>query len=202
LAAIGTLPQPPRIVFISSFATEDIPPTPYSESKLRAEALVLASGMPAVILRPTLIYGAGDAQNTDRLAAALRTGTMWLPAGGRTHIQPVHVDDVAAACVAAATRPAPVGRTYRLGGPRPVSVRAFREAVRDASGGRARVRTLPLPLLALASPLLALAGRHGVAGVVAFHRAQHAVDSTDAQRDLDFKPRELAVGLAATFPER
>lgn len=199
LAALATLERPPRLVLVSSFATEDVPPTPYSESKLAAEALVRASGLPWVILRPTLIYGAGDVHNTGPLVDALRSGTMWLPAGGRTPIQPVHVADVAAACVAAATAEAAVGRTYPLGGPRPVSVRAWRQAVRDASGGRARLRGLPLPLLALGAPLLALAGRPAAAGVVAFHRARHEVDSSDARRDLAFRPRELAQGLAGTF---
>jgi nucleoside-diphosphate-sugar epimerase len=124
---------------------------------------------------------------------------MWLPAGGRAQIQPVHVADVAAACVAAATAGVAAGRIYRLGGPCPVSVRTFREAVRAASGGRARIRTLPLALLALGAPLLALAGRRGAAGVLAFHRAGHEVDSSEAQRDLGFRPRSLAEGLAETF---
>jgi NADH dehydrogenase len=202
LEALATSARPPRLVLVSSFATEDFPPTPYSESKLRAEALVRESGLPFVIVRPTLIYGRGDGQNTARLVAALRSGTMWLPGGGRTRIQPVHVEDVAAACVAAATAGPAIGRTYRLGGPEPVSVRAFREAVRDASGGRAHIRALPLAVLALGAPLLALAGRRGAAGVLAFHRADHAVDSSDAQRDLGLRPRDLAQGLAETFGSR
>jgi NADH dehydrogenase len=202
LTALETLERPPRVVCVSSFAVEDTPPTPYSESKLRAEALVQGANLPWVVLRPTLIYGAGDTQNTPRLVSALREGSMWLPAGGRTRIQPVHVEDVATACLAAATVPEAEGRTYRLGGPEPVSVRAFREAVRDASGGHARIRTLPLVVLAIAAPVLALTGRRGAADVLAFHRAGHEVDSSDARRDLGFRPRTLADGLAATFAAR
>ena len=202
LGALAALPRPPRFVLISSFAVEDIPSTPYSDSKLAAEAIVQRGPLPWVILRPALIYGADDAGNTAALVAKLRAGTMWLPARGRAAIQPVHVDDVAAACLQASSRAGAAGHVYRLGGPEPVSVAAFREAVRAASGGRARIRGVPLPLFGLAARLLALAGRSGPAGVHAFHRRDHVVDSGDAQRDLDFRPRPLAAGLAQTFAPR
>ena len=47
-------PGPPRLVYVSTFAVEDTPPTEYSESKLAAEEVVKASGLPFVIARPTL----------------------------------------------------------------------------------------------------------------------------------------------------
>ncbi|MCB9898402.1 MAG: NAD(P)-dependent oxidoreductase [Planctomycetes bacterium] len=189
-----------KLVFVSSFAAEDTPSTPYSESKLAAEEVVRASGVPAVVLRPTLIYGPGDAANTQTLVERMRSGSQWLPAGGRVRIQPVFVDDVAAAAVAAAERDVAVGRTYRLGGAEPVSVRAYREAVRDASGGRAAIRAIPLPLFALLARGLALAGKRGPLGVLAFHTSDHAVDSSAARTDLGFAPRGLAEGLGSTFP--
>ena len=199
---LARLPRAPRFVCLSSFAVEDTPPTPYSESKAAAEDVVRASGLPWVILRPTLIYGPNDGSNTERLVESLRAGTMWLPAGGRTTIQPVHVEDVAAACLEAAVRADAVGRTLRLGGPEPVSVRAWREAVRAASGGRARIQGIPLPVFAAAARGAALLGRRGALGVLAFHRATHAVDSEEAQRVLGFRPRTLDEGLAATFGRR
>ena len=199
---LARLPRPPRLVHLSSFAVEDPPPTPYSESKAAAEEVVRTSGLPWVILRPTLIYGADDGSNTARLVEALRAGTMWLPAGGRTSIQPVHVEDVATACLEATVRTGAVGRTLRLGGPEPVSVRGFREAVRAASGGRARIRSIPMPVFAPLARGAALLGRRGALGVLAFHRATHAVDSAEARQVLGFRPRPLSEGLAATFGRR
>ncbi|HTE04610.1 MAG TPA: NAD(P)H-binding protein, partial [Planctomycetota bacterium] len=201
-SAAAALARAPRFVHVSSFAVEDHPPTHYSDSKLAAEALVGASGLPWTILRPALIYGPGDAGNTDALVAKLRGGTMWLPRGGAATIQPVFVDDVVAALLAACERPAAVGRTYRLGGPEPVSVRDYRLAVRDASGGRARLRGIPLPLFAVLARALALAGKRGALGVLAFHGRDHAVESDAARRELSFRPRALAEGLALTFPSR
>jgi nucleoside-diphosphate-sugar epimerase len=199
IGALRSLPAPPRLVLISSFAVEDTPPTPYSDSKLAAESLVRESGLPWVILRPALVYGPGDRNNTERLVARLRAGAMWLPAGGRVQIQPVHVHDVAAACLAAVWRDEALGGTYRLGGAEPISVRAWREAVRDATGGRARIRAIPLPLFALAARGLALLGKRSALGVLTFHRNEHRVDSTAALADLDYRPRPLERGLRETF---
>lgn len=198
-SAMERLQPRPRMVYVSSFTVEDIPPTPYSESKLEAEAVVRAGPLPFVILRPTLIYGPGDANNTDILVKRMRGGNMWLPAGGTALIQPVFVDDVAAACVAAATRPGLEGKTYRLGGDAPLSVCAWREAVRDATGGAGRIRSIPLPLYGLAARSLAVLGVRKPLGVLQFHLADHAVDGTDARRDLGFSPRPVSAGLEATF---
>jgi NADH dehydrogenase len=198
-ATLCGLPRPPRLVHVSTFAVEDPPPTAYSDSKLAAEEVVRASGLEHLVLRPTLIYGSGDGTNTPILVEKMRSGTHWLPGGGQVLIQPVHVDDVAEACIAAAERDDMNGRTYRLGGGEPVSVRAWREAVRDASGGAAQVRALPMPLLLAVARVAAALGKPRARDVLSFHLVDHAVDSEDARRDLDFSPRSIHDGLAETF---
>jgi len=198
-AALTALPQPPRLVHVSTFAVEDTPRTGYSDSKLAAEEVVSASGLPYVVLRPSLIYGRGDGTNTPALVEKMRQRVHWLPGGGRVLIQPVHVGDVAAACIAATERAGCLGRVYRLAGPEPVAVRRFREAVRDASGGAAAIRSMPLPLLTLAAELLALTGKPRARDVLAFHRRDHRVDISAACEDLGFQPRSLEAGLLETF---
>lgn len=200
IAAMKALGSSPRLTHVSSFSVEDIPPTPYSESKLEAEGLVRASELPFVVLRPTLIYGSGDSTNTQALVERMQSSSHWLPAGGATRIQPVFVEDAAQAIVSAAVLPGIEGRTYRLAGPEPVSVRAYREAIRDATGGRAVVRTIPLGLFGLAARALALVGKRSALHVHQFHLADHAVDIEDSRRDLAFSPRSLASGLVASFP--
>jgi NADH dehydrogenase len=202
LAALAGLPTPPRFVHVSSFAVEDIPSTQYSETKREAEELVKASPLPWVVLRPTLIYGAGDGSNTPALVERMRAGNHWLPGGGRaTRIQPVHVADVAGAILAALERDEALGHTFRLAGAEALTVRAWREAVREASGGSATIRSIPLPLFGLLANGLALLGKTGPRGVLSFHQADHAVDISDAQRLLAFQPCASAEGLAQTFAE-
>lgn len=202
LAALARAVVVPRLVHVSTFAVEDIPPTAYSESKLRAEEAVRKCGLPFVVLRPSLIYGRGDGTNTPALVERLRSGSHWLPAGGRaTRIQPVHVEDVAAAVLAASERAGIEGGTYRLGGPEPMTVRAWRLAVRDACGGRAVIRAIPLPLFSVLASGLALLGKDGPASVLAFHQSDHAVDIEAARRDLGFAPRLHGPGLQSCFAD-
>ena len=199
LEAMGRLEPKPRLVHMSTFAVADVPPTPYSASKLVAEELVRGSGVPWVILRPSLIYGPHDPGTTERLVDRMREGTHWLPGGGKALIQPVHVRDVADAVLAAAREPRALNRVYRLGGPEPVSVADFRAAVREATGGQAVIRSIPLPLYALGARALALVGRFGPLGVLQFHRTDHVVDISAAQADLGFAPRSLARGISESF---
>ena len=196
---LGGLSPAPRLVYVSTFSVEDIPSTAYSDSKLAAESVVRASELPHAVMRPALIYGKGDSTNTPDLVARMAAGTQWLPGGGRVLIQPVHVDDVALACVMASEQKDVSGKTYRLGGPEPVTVRAYREAIRDASGGSARIRGLPLNMMNLAAGLLATLGKPRAQQVLAFHLTDHTVDSGEAQRDLNFQPRSLTEGLRTTF---
>jgi NADH dehydrogenase len=197
--AIGRLDPRPRLVFMSTFAVQDIPPTPYSASKLVAEELVRGGGPPWVILRPALIYGPHDTGNTERLVAKMKEGTHWLPGGGQALIQPVHVRDVADATLAAVYEPRALNRVYRLGGPEPVSVHDFRVAVREATRGEAIIRSIPLPLFALGARALALVGRTGPLGALHFHRHDHVVDNSLAQTELGFNPRSLARGISESF---
>lgn len=201
LAACRAMPSPPRLVYVSSFAVEDPPPTEYSRSKEAAEALIAAQDdVPWVILRPTLIYGPDDGGTTPALVEALSGGVHVLPGGGAARISPVHVDDVAAAMIAAVERDGVTGKRYRLGSADGISVRAYREAVRDATGGSARFVTLPLALLGAGGALLSLLGKPGPSRVAAFHRhGDHVVDNADAIADLGYAPRTVRDGVRDAF---
>lgn len=94
----------PRFVQISSASvygvasdarplTEDRPfppaaayPGPYGPTKAAAERVVLASGRPAVILRPRAVYGPGDTTLLPRLLAARRGGVLAIPGNGRNPV--------------------------------------------------------------------------------------------------------------------
>ena len=74
-------------------------------------------GIAATVLRPTLVYGAGRDANLSRIAAtARRLHGFVLPHDARGLRQPVHVDDLAQAAMAALGSPAAAGQAYALGG--------------------------------------------------------------------------------------
>ena len=78
-----------------------VDPRTYKAALAQAEAAVRAVYPDAVILRPSLVFGAGD--NFLNRFAAMATMAPALPliGGGETRFQPVYVDDVAAAAAGA-----------------------------------------------------------------------------------------------------
>jgi NADH dehydrogenase len=93
----------------------------YGRSKASGEAAVLAAFPTAMILRPSILFGAED-HFFNFFALMARFGPILPVVGGDTKFQPVYVDDVAAAAVLGITGNA-IG-TYDLGGP---DVETFKE---------------------------------------------------------------------------
>ncbi len=61
-----------RLVFTSTLSALREKRGPYGQTKLEAEVVVRQSGMPFVILRPSLVYGAHGVGLVANLAAYLR----------------------------------------------------------------------------------------------------------------------------------
>jgi len=95
----------------------------YKKIKTSMERRLADSAVPHTVLQPTIVYGAGGWQWTDRLIEQLKTGAVVLPDGppGLCHL--VHVDDVADAVVCALALPAQLNRRYIISGPAPVTWR-------------------------------------------------------------------------------
>jgi nucleoside-diphosphate-sugar epimerase len=81
-----------RFVFVSSLAAREPSLSAYGASKAKAERLVEATGLDAVIVRPPAVYGPRDTEMLDLFRAASR-GIVPLPPGGATSI--VQVQDLA-----------------------------------------------------------------------------------------------------------
>ncbi len=109
-----------HVVHISAIGADAKSDSLYARSKAAGEAAVLAAFPNAMILRPSVIFGAED-QFFNRFASMSRFGPILPVVGAETKFQPVYVDDVAQAAVAGV-----LGRssgTYELGGPDAASFR-------------------------------------------------------------------------------
>jgi uncharacterized protein YbjT (DUF2867 family) len=104
-----------RLVQISAIGADAHGASAYARSKAAGEAAVTKAFPGAVILRPSVVFGAED-QFFNRFAAMTRLGPVLPVVGGATRFQPVYVDDVAQAAVAGVTGRAAPG-IYELGGP-------------------------------------------------------------------------------------
>lgn len=110
---------------------------PIAAAARRAEAMVLASGVPACVVRLGYLYGP-DLDDLRAYRAAFRIGRPYW-AGPAHHLQDhLHLDDAAHALLLAARRGRP-GRTYYATDGRPASFAAFMDHFARAVGN-------PLPL--------------------------------------------------------
>ncbi|MDF1855066.1 complex I NDUFA9 subunit family protein [Pseudooceanicola sp.] len=112
-----------RMVHISAIGADPDANSAYSRTKAEGEAGVLKHMPGAMILRPSVVFGAED-QFFNRFAAMARTMPVLPLFGGGTLFQPVFVDDVAAAAQIGANGGA-AGGVYELGGPDVDSLRGL-----------------------------------------------------------------------------
>lgn len=121
------------------------------------EAAWRAADVPGVLLHPTMIYGGEGSSVVQRLAALIRLlRVVPLPEGGRYLVQPVHVDDLVAALIAAATRPELPRAAIVVAGPEPMRYCELVRACAAAIGRPALVVPVPLRVALGATRLLAL----------------------------------------------
>jgi len=115
----------------------------YARSKALGEAAVFETIGDAVVLRPSVMFGAEDGF-FNRFAAMTRfSPALPLIGGGLTKFQPAYVGDVAEAFARSVDGEVVGGRIYELGGP---NVRTFRELMEEMLEVIGRRRLLvPVP---------------------------------------------------------
>jgi uncharacterized protein YbjT (DUF2867 family) len=131
-----------RIVHVSALGVGPNAPSNYLRSKTAGEDLLRASGLDVTVLRPSVIFGAGD--RFLNLFASLQAVAPLMPlAGADSTYQPVWVEDVASAIVKCLDQPQTIGQVIECAGP---GVRTLAQLVQLAGqvSGHARP-VLPLP---------------------------------------------------------
>jgi nucleoside-diphosphate-sugar epimerase len=190
LALAGSQPAAgPRLVFASTVVTGDargallteetpLPvQTPYGRSKQEGERLVLQSGLPATVIRPSHVYGPGGWYASELIAQLRKPGRFAVIGAGTNLWDVVHVDDVAAALALAAEHAAP-GSIYHVADDEPISFYDFM-ALTARELGIGAPRRIPATLARL------VAGRNAVAAAVRSARSSNA----KIKRELGWRPR-------------
>lgn len=116
-----------RLVHISAIGANPESASDYARTKAEAEMAVREVKPNAVIIRPSIVFGAGDDFLNRFARMAQFAPALPLIGGGHTRFQPVYVADVAEAIARAATLPQAAGRTFELGGP---AVMTFADVLR------------------------------------------------------------------------
>jgi NADH dehydrogenase len=126
----------------------------YHKTKWEAEELVRASGLPYTILRPSLIYGPGD-QFTIRLSDMIRLSPVLPVIGsGKSKVQPVFINDVAACIRKAVTSDCHLNEIYELGGPEQLTYEEVTREIAQALGVKRPAVHVPLFVMQAAARTL------------------------------------------------
>ncbi|MBB3952351.1 complex I NDUFA9 subunit family protein [Aureimonas jatrophae] len=148
LIAQGAAKRGIGMVQMSAIGADADSPSEYARTKADGERRVLEAVPGAVILRPSIVFGAED-QFFNRFANMTRLSPVLpLLGGGHTRFQPVFVNDVALAVADAVEGKVEGGRVYELGGPEALSFRAMMEEMLRVVERRRRFVNIPFGLAA------------------------------------------------------
>jgi uncharacterized protein YbjT (DUF2867 family) len=192
-AVIRQLAQAKRVrraIFISTTAIFTSLPSASRAVRRTAEAAVQASALDWTILRPTMIYGTARDRNISRLLRFIKRWPVF-PLCGNALWQPIYVDDLADAVVAALDSPRTIRVAYNLAGAEPL---LFADLIRSAAravGRRIRLLRVPLEAAVLAARLTRVVTAEQIRRLA----EDKAFSISDAARDFNFAPRSFAEGV-------
>lgn len=179
-----------RAVFISTTAIFTSLPTASRAGRVDAEAAVQASRLDWTILRPTMIYGTRRDRNISRLLRFVRRWPLF-PLCANAWWQPIYVDDLAAAVVAALDSDTTRRQAYNLAGAAPLR---FADLVRTAAstvGRRVALVSVPIQLALVAARLTRVVTPEQVRRLA----EDKTFSNAQAMRDFEFRPRTFAEGV-------
>jgi len=143
----------PRVAYLSGLGVARYGMAPrcsnrYFLSKLAAELALFRSGLAVAVLRPSYVVGAGG-ELIPQLVREMAEGEVEQIGDGSYRMQPIDVEDAAAAILAGLDTARPALAVLDLVGPQPMSYAAFvarvsRVAAGLGLGGSHRVREIPV----------------------------------------------------------
>jgi uncharacterized protein YbjT (DUF2867 family) len=143
-----------RFFYLSALGTRPDAKSTYHKTKWAAEELVRTSGIPFILLRPSLIYGKGDGFTT-RLSETIKLSPFLPVIGqGKSKVQPIFIEDVVSCMVKAVRTDTFLNGLYEIGGPEQLTYEEVTVALAETLGIRRPVLHLPLALMKLAAGLL------------------------------------------------
>ncbi len=131
------------LVHMSALGAERASASDYARTKALGEEAVLQAFPTATIFRPSVVFGPEDGFFNRFASLAAMLPVLPVP-GAETKFQPVYVHDVAAAIVKASLGgEAFAGKTFSLGGPEVLSLRACLEAMMQYTGVKRPIVGVP-----------------------------------------------------------
>jgi uncharacterized protein YbjT (DUF2867 family) len=148
-----------KIIMISACGAAPQAQSDYHRTKWQAERLVLESGIPSFILRPSLVIGKTSGNRNSKLITRIEylirnKKLVPLIAGGKNKVQPIFIQDLIEAILASfdlTDGSAKENSIIELGGPEIITLRELVQRMMAKIGIERSILALPLPVASLAA---------------------------------------------------
>ncbi|MDT0213042.1 NAD(P)H-binding protein [Rothia sp. ARF10] len=141
-----------RIVYLSGLHPDGGHLSPHLASRVEVGDLLMASGVPTVVLQAAITIGSGSASFEMLRHLTRKLPVMVTPKWVNNRIQPIAIADILHYLVGAATVEGDVNRTFDVGGPEVLTYREMIQRFARVAGLRERaIRTVPVLTPGLAS---------------------------------------------------
>jgi nucleoside-diphosphate-sugar epimerase len=179
-----------RAVFLSTTAIFTSLPSASRAVRVQAEAAVQGSSLAWTLLRPTMIFGTARDRNISRLLRYLKRWPVF-PVAGNGLWQPIYVEDLADAVVAALDSPNAIGRAYNVAGATPLTFGDLIRAAARAVGRRVVMVNVPIAAATFAARLTHVVTSEQIRRLA----EDKAFSYAEASRDFGFAPRSFDAGV-------
>lgn len=193
-----------RIIAFSSSSKYSKAVSPVASERAFAQRLAAAeqaldescrqNGIRWTIFRPTLIYGRGMDRNITLIHRIVKlVGFFPLLGEGSGLRQPVHADDLAAACVAVLDNSTTFDKSYELSGGETLRYRAMVGRIFESVHHQARFVSIPLALFRVALRTVALIPKYRDFNIAMAQRMNENLEYShdEATRDFAYLPRKF-----------
>ena len=135
----------PHFVHISSSVVNSMVTDNYTETKKAQEAVVAGSGVPQIVLRPTLMFGWFDRKHLGWLARFMEKSPVFpIPGTGKFSRQPLYIGDFCNVIISA-IESRKTG-AFNISGQDRIDYIDLIRAIKQATGSRTRIQRIPYGL--------------------------------------------------------
>lgn len=148
-----------KILMVTALGSSADADSVYHRTKWQAEEVVRQSGLPYLILRPSLIIGRKVGRRDSKLMARYlkllkEKAKVPVIAGGANRVQPVSVVDLARAMANAIIEGAPLNETLEIGGEQAISMKDLLGLLMDSTGKHKPLQAIPAGLANILAGIL------------------------------------------------
>jgi len=171
-----------RLVVVSGLGCKPAPAGTYMATRWGLEEAVRKSGIPYVILQPSVLFGEGASFPTELENLARRSPVLPALGGGGTKFQPLWVEDLVTCIQQSCTRDDVLGQEHALGGADILTFKEILQLVSRRLGKRRLIVPVPLVLARLPNPALPPAA-------VELFSFDNSTDLDSVERRFGFRPK-------------